>query len=62
MPVWSHIGFKRLVDRSNLYESTMTGKLSSYFKKLKLAIPKDDRFSGDDPIEVGFLAGVQGGS
>jgi hypothetical protein len=39
----------RLVNRSNRYDASVTGNLSSY---LKLAIPHDDRFSGDEPIEV----------
>ena len=42
----------RLVNRSNRYDSTVTGKLSSYLKRMKHAIPQDDRFSGDEPIEV----------
>ena len=42
----------RLVNRSNRYDSTVTGKLSSYLKRMKHAIPQDDRFSGDEPIEI----------
>jgi hypothetical protein len=42
----------RLVNRSNRYDASVTGKLSSYLKRMKHAIPQDDRFSGDEPIEV----------
>jgi hypothetical protein len=28
------------------------GKLSSYLKRIKHAVPQDDRLSGDEPIEV----------
>jgi hypothetical protein len=46
----------RLVNRSDRYDAAVTGKLSAYLKRLKHAIPPDDRFSGDDPIEIlGFL-------
>jgi hypothetical protein len=47
----------RLVNRTNRYDASVTGKLSSY---LKHAIPQDDRFSGDVPIEVlAFLRGFK---
>jgi hypothetical protein len=42
----------RLVNRSNRYDSTVTGKLSSYLTRMKHAIPQDDRFSGDEAFEV----------
>jgi hypothetical protein len=42
----------RLVKSSNRYDSTVTGKLSSYLKRMKHAIPQDDRYRGDEPIEV----------
>jgi hypothetical protein len=46
----------RLVNRSNRCDAAVTGRLSAYLKRLKHAIPPDDRFSGDDPIEIlGFL-------
>jgi hypothetical protein len=52
----------RLLNRSNVYNDSVTGKLSSYLKRMKHAIPQDDRFSGDEPIEVlSFLRGFQGG-
>jgi hypothetical protein len=42
----------RLANRSNRYDASVTGKLSSYLKRMKHAIPQEDRFSGDEPIEV----------
>jgi hypothetical protein len=42
----------RLVNKSNRYDASVTGKLSSYLKRMKHAIPQEDRFSGDEPIEV----------
>jgi hypothetical protein len=45
-----------LVNRSDRYDAAVTGRLAAYLKRLKHAIPPDDRFSGDDPIEImGFL-------
>jgi hypothetical protein len=42
----------RLVNKSKRYDASVTGKLSSYLKRMKHAIPQEDRFSGDEPIEV----------
>jgi hypothetical protein len=42
----------RLANRSNRYNATVTGKMSTYLKRVKHAIAPDDRFSGDEPIEV----------
>jgi hypothetical protein len=42
----------RLVTRGNRYDSTVTGKLSSYLKRMKHEIPQDDRFSRDESIQV----------
>jgi hypothetical protein len=46
----------RLVNRNDRYDAAVTGKLSTYLKRLEHAIPPDDRFSCDDPIDIlGFL-------
>jgi hypothetical protein len=42
----------RLANRSNRYTAAVTGKMSTYFKRVKHAISPEDRFSGDEPIEV----------
>jgi hypothetical protein len=42
----------RLADRSNRYNAAVTGKMSTYLKRVKHAISPEDRFSGDEPIEV----------
>jgi hypothetical protein len=42
----------RLVNRSNRYNAAVTGRMSTYLKRVKHAIAPDDRFSGDEPIEV----------
>jgi hypothetical protein len=42
----------RLANRSNRYNAAVTGKMSTYLKRVKHAISPDDRFSGDEPIEV----------
>jgi hypothetical protein len=48
----------RLFNRINQYDASVTGKLSSYPKRMKHAIPQDDRFGGDEPIEVFFFLRV----
>jgi hypothetical protein len=46
----------RLANRSNRYNAAVTGKMSSYLKRVKHAISPDDRFNGDEPIErLAFL-------
>jgi hypothetical protein len=46
----------RLMNWSDRYDAAVTGKLSAYLKRWKHAISPDDRFSGDDPIDIlGFL-------
>jgi hypothetical protein len=42
----------RLVNHSNLCDASVTGKPSSYLKRMKHAIAQDDRFSGDELIGV----------
>jgi hypothetical protein len=42
----------RLANRSNRYNAAVTGKMSTYLKRVKHAIAPEDRFSGDEPIEV----------
>jgi hypothetical protein len=42
----------RLANRINRYNAAVTGKMSTYLKRVKHAISQDDRFSGDEPIEV----------
>jgi hypothetical protein len=42
----------RLANRSNRYNAAVTGKISTYLKRVKHAISPDDRFSGDEPIVI----------
>jgi hypothetical protein len=42
----------RLANRSNRYNAAVTGKMSTYLKRVKHAISPDDRFNGDEPIEI----------
>jgi hypothetical protein len=42
----------RLANRSNRYNAAVTGKMSTYLKRVKHAIAPDDRFSGDEQIEI----------
>jgi hypothetical protein len=42
----------RLANRSNRNNAAVTGKMSTYPKRVKHAIAPDDRFSGDEPIEI----------
>jgi hypothetical protein len=42
----------QLANRSNRYNSAVTGKMSTYLKRVKHAISPDDRFNGDEPIEI----------
>jgi hypothetical protein len=44
--------FYRLSNRSNPYDVSVTGKQSSYLKKMKHTIPQEDCFNGDEPIEM----------
>jgi hypothetical protein len=40
----------RLANRSNRYNEAVTGKMSTYLKRVKHAISPDERFNGDEPI------------
>jgi hypothetical protein len=42
----------RLANLSNRYNAAVTGKMSTYLKRVKHAISPDDRFNGDEPIEI----------
>jgi hypothetical protein len=42
----------RLANSSNRYNAAVTGKMSTYLKRVEPAISPDDRFNGDEPIEV----------
>jgi hypothetical protein len=42
----------RLANRSNRYNAAVTGEMSIYLIRVKHAIAPDDRFSGDEQIEI----------
>jgi hypothetical protein len=42
----------RLANRSNRYNAAVNGRMSLYMKRVKHAISPDDRFNGDEQIEI----------
>jgi hypothetical protein len=41
-----------LANSSNRYNAAVTGKMSTYLKRVKHEISPGDSFSGDEPIEI----------